>query len=117
MADEYKNPMDELSPGQRRSQKSFKRPTDRLNRSTVQRAVQEDTTIAGNYKRKTITLPPEQIDLIDELRRQHGVGVLAMYRWLIDQGLQAYEEGARPEPDDDVVHDIKVSHWSSQVNG
>jgi hypothetical protein len=33
---------------------------------------------------------------------------------LIDQGLQAYERGERPQPADKVVHEVDLSHWSSR---
>ena len=68
---------------------------------------------AGEYERQTITLPPEQRKLIKQLAKENGVSMFDFYRWLIDQGLQHYEEGYRPEPESQVATGVKLSHWSS----
>jgi hypothetical protein len=70
---------------------------------------------AGKYERQTIALPPEQKRLIKAMAANNQTGMLQFYRWLIDQGLQAYEEGARPEPETAVYKDVKMGHWSSRV--
>ncbi len=93
--------------------KQFDSATARLNTGQVRSVVTPESVRAGQYDRKTITLPPKQIRLIDQLRRNEGIGILAFYRWLIDQGLQAYEEGSRPRPADKVIHDVDLGHWSS----
>lgn len=63
---------------------------------------------AGKYVRWTITVLPETLSqvnqmaasLSDEVSEEEGrtvnVPVLALARWLIDQGLEAYERGERP---------------------
>lgn len=90
-------------------------PTGRLSGRAVRNATRPSKWVeAGNYHRKTITLPPEQVAYIDELRKKERVGVLAFYRWLIDRGLKAYEEGERPEPDGP-AHGVKMEHWSSNI--
>lgn len=53
---------------------------------------------AINYKRKTIELYVNQIDYIKRIAAQDHMGLMAMYRWLLDQGLQNYDEGIRPIP-------------------
>lgn len=93
---------------------SFDSPTNRLNKETVRKTTRSTATRAGQYDRKTITLPPEQIAYIDQVRKELGIGVLAFYRWLIDQGLQNYENGHRPSPTPDVIHDLQTGHWSSK---
>jgi hypothetical protein len=108
---ETSSSQEKRKPSSRRKQ--FDSATVGLNTSQVRSVTTPDSVKAGQYDRKTITLPPKQIRLIDQLRRKEGVGILAFYRWLIDQGLQAYERGARPQPADKVVHEVNLEHWSS----
>ena len=82
---------------------------------TVQRVARPDTTRAGRYKRKTITLLPGQIQYIDQLAEKNGLGILAMYRWLVDLGLQAYEAGNRPVQVGKVSFDVELKHPTSIV--
>ncbi|MCI0397499.1 MAG: hypothetical protein L0332_23630 [Chloroflexi bacterium] len=107
------DPMAQLEEDRPGKKKQFDSATQRLSRQSVRQATTPDSVQAGQYDRKTITLPPEQIAYIDRLRKAEGIGVLAFYRWLIDQGLQNYERGARPEPQDKAVHDLRLGHWSS----
>jgi hypothetical protein len=109
------NPLAKLEDDRPGKKKQFDSATERLSRDTVRQAITPGSVQAGQYDRKTITLPPQQIDYIDRLRKKEGVGVLAFYRWLIDQGLQNYEQGARPQPQDRAVHDLQLEHWSSAV--
>lgn len=63
---------------------------------------------AGQYVRWTITVLPETLErvrqmavaLSDEVSTDEGrsvhVPVLALARWLIDRGIEAYERGERP---------------------
>ena len=102
------NPLENMRKG------SFDSPTNRLSKEAVRKTTRSTATRAGQYDRKTITLPPEQIAYIDQIRKDAGIGVLAFYRWLIDQGLQNYEGGARPSPTPDVIHDLQMGHWSSK---
>jgi hypothetical protein len=93
----------------------FANPTRSMGRGTVQRARGgKDTTKAGQYMRKTITLLPEQVDYIKELAEQDDVGILAFYRWLVDQGLLAYERGERPTPEREVAQDVRLKHWTGR---
>lgn len=70
---------------------------------------------AGEYVRQTITIPPDQRDLIKQMAAENKISLLGLYRWLIDQGLQAYENGERPQPADPVYRDVKMAHWSSKT--
>ena len=116
---QYVDPVDALgkpkSRGQKQSGKRFDSPADRLSASQVAEVTQNKSR-AGRYMRKTLTLPPEQIHYISELADQEQIGLLEFYRWLIDVGLQAYEEGARPEVESKTVRgEAKKKHRTSQV--
>jgi len=50
--------------------------------------------------------------LIARLAKENQVGILAMYRWLIDRGLAAYDAGERPVAKV-VAHDVELAHPSS----
>lgn len=69
---------------------------------------------AGDYVRQTITILPEQRDLIKRVALENNISLLSLYRWLLDQGLQAYDSGKRPEPSEPVFRDVKMGHWSSK---
>jgi hypothetical protein len=101
-------------PAKPRKKGQFDSGMEGVTSSQVSKAT-ADTTRAGNYRRKTITLPPAQIDYIEELAADERLGKLAFYRWLIDQGLQAYEDGNRPEKTGSMTYDVKVSHPTSVV--
>ncbi len=97
-----------------RNKKQFNSPTSRLSKKSVRQTTTSKAKQAGQYDRKTITLLPEQIAYIAEIAQAEGVGILALYRWLIDQGLQNYENGATPQPTQQVNHDIQLNHWTSE---
>lgn len=82
--------------------KSFPIPLDALSAREIDEATQ-NASRAGQYRRKTITLLPGQIDYLQAVAEKENVGLLALYRWLIDQGLQAYENGARPVVEQKIV--------------
>lgn len=92
----------------------------RLKRQNVKTAVASDeakvpkSMRAGAYVRQTITVLSEQKKLIKKLAKENQVSLLAFYRWLLDQGLQAYEDGERPLPSDPVYSDVEMGHWSSK---
>jgi len=72
-------------------------------------------SMAGQYKRWTATLPPEQVEHIKKLARQNDMSALAFFRWMVDLALVRYEEGARPEVTERVVRgEAKLGHWSSK---
>ncbi len=102
------------TPRSRRSSR-FNAPTDNLSKRDVRRASTKRVMI-GQYQRKTITLPPEQVDYIKELAEQEGVGILEFYRWMIDTALMLYEEGERPQVSyREVRGEAAKGHWSSQT--
>ena len=75
-----------------------------------------DRSMAGQYKRKTISLPPEQVRFIKEIAQSERMGVLETYRWLIDIAIRHYEEGERPEVEAKTEKlTAKKTHWSSQL--
>ena len=76
------------------------------------KATPADSRKAGTMQRKTITLPPGQIELIARLAKENQVGILAMYRWLVDRGLGAYDAGERPVAKV-VAHAVELTHPSS----
>ena len=95
--------------------KRFDSPTDQLSRRDVNRAA-TNKVMAGQYQRKTITLPPEQVEFIGQLAAKEGIGVLEFYRWLVDTALMVYEDGFRPEiRAREVRSETRKGHWSSQA--
>jgi hypothetical protein len=103
------------NPSSSKRTKTFDSPTERLSARQVAEVTQSKS-LAGKYMRKTLTLPPEQIHYINKMAEQEDIGLLEFYRWLIDLGLQAYENGARPEVRSKTVRgEARKEHWSSQV--
>ncbi len=93
----------------------FETPLDGVSSSEIAKATQEKS-MAGQYKRKTISLPPGQVRYIKQIAMQEGMGVLETYRWLIDMAIRHYEEGERPEIERRTEKlTARKSHWSSQV--
>ena len=73
-----------------------------------------DKTMAGQYKRKQILIPPAQLDFVRDKARELGLSQAALFRWLVDYGLTALEEGVMPEVRVvEVRGEAKMSHWSS----
>lgn len=107
---------DPSSGARRRGKKGdFGDPTRDIGRGAVKRASgKKDWVQAGQYARKTITLLPEQVKYVKEMADREGIGILALYRWLVDQGLQAYERGERPAPEREVVQDVQLGHWTGR---
>lgn len=74
-----------------------------------------DKSMAGQYKRKQILIPPAQLQYIRRKARELGVSQAELFRWLIDYGLAALDSGIRPEIEVvDVRGEAKKSHWTSQ---
>ena len=107
--------------GKRQPRQRISDPTHgRVREQQVKTAVvdKDETTPksmkAGDYIRQTITILPNQRELIKKLSKQNQVSLLSFYRWLLDQGLQAYESGERPLPSEPVYSDVEMGHWSSK---
>ena len=97
-----------------KGRKSFDEPTARLTNAEVAEAIQSKNR-AGRYIRKTFTFLPTQLAYIKQLAETEKMSMLSFMRWLVDQGLQSYEEGQRPEFKKKVVRgEPKLSHWTAQ---
>ena len=74
-----------------------------------------DKTMAGQYKRKQILIPPAQLQYIKRKAKELGVSQAELFRWLIDYGLEALDGGVEMEIEVvDVRGEAKKSHWTSQ---
>lgn len=75
-----------------------------------------DRTMAGQYKRKQILIAPAQLEYVREKARELGLSQAALFRWLIDYGLSALDEGVTPEVEIVQVRgEAKLSHWTSKA--
>jgi len=97
-----------------RSRFRFDSPLTTMPADKAARAVKSGSRV-GRFKRRTITLPPEQDEYIGELAEIEGMGKLAMYRWLLDCGLSHYEAGERPEKEVVKKATPRMKHWSSEA--
>jgi hypothetical protein len=74
-----------------------------------------DKTMAGQYMRKQILIPPAQLQYIKRKAKELGVSQAELFRWLIDYGLAALDSGVELEIKVvDVRGEAKKSHWTSQ---
>lgn len=74
-----------------------------------------DKTMAGQYMRKQILIPPAQLEHIRRKARELRLSQAELFRWLIDYGLMALDQGIEPEIRVvDVRGEAQKSHWSSQ---
>ena len=74
-----------------------------------------DKTMAGQYKRKQILIPPAQLEYIRRKARELQVSQAELFRWLIDYGLAALDSGIEPEVEVVAVRgEAKKSHWTSR---
>jgi hypothetical protein len=106
---------DPPKPKQGASRSRFETPLDTVTSIEIAKATQEKS-MAGQYKRKTISLPPGQVRYIKEIAAREGMGVLETYRWLVDMAIRHYDEGERPEIERRTEKlTARKSHWSSQV--
>ena len=74
----------------------------------------DDRTMAGQYKRKQILIPPAQLDYIRQKAKELGLSQAALFRWLIDYGLTALDDGVVPEVEVvEVRGEAQKTHWTS----
>lgn len=100
---------------QRSGKGRFDLPFGQVTAKDVAKATQ-DRSMAGQYKRKTINLPPEQVKYIRQIAKQEGMGLLETYRWLIDLAIRHYETGEHPEIEGRTERLVaRKTHWSSQL--
>ena len=102
-----------MSKSTKSSETKFSDPFKNLPTTSALRATESQSVRAGQYRRKTITLPPAQIEYISQAAGKMGIGILAFYRWLIDQGLLVYDSGIEPELTPKPEHDLEVKHHTS----
>ncbi|MEM7113579.1 MAG: hypothetical protein AAF614_14165 [Chloroflexota bacterium] len=75
----------------------------------------DDRSMAGQYKRKQILIPPAQLDYIRDKAQELGLSQAALFRWLIDYGLTAIDEGILPEVQVVQVRgEARKYHWTSE---
>lgn len=121
--DDLINSLDDLAPAPsrsrrtepRRSRKSF---TEERHQQPTARDIAlatDDRSMAGQYKRKQILIPPAQLDYIRDKAHELGLSQAALFRWLIDYGLTAIDEGILPEVEVVQVRgEARKYHWTSE---
>ena len=76
-----------------------------------------DKSMAGQYKRKQILIPPAQLNYIRDKAKELGLSQAALFRWLVDYGLTAIDNGVELKVVTiEVRGEAQMTHWSSQVN-
>ncbi|MCA9966641.1 MAG: hypothetical protein KC423_20470 [Anaerolineales bacterium] len=77
--------------------------------------VTDDRSMAGQYKRKQILIPPAQLNYIRDKAQDLGLSQAALFRWLLDYGLMAIDQGVFPEVEVvEVRGEARKYHWTSQ---
>lgn len=101
--------------GPARKQAEFDSPMQGMSATTTAKAVGSKMR-AGQYNRKTITIPAEQQQYIEEVvAAEISMSGLETYRWLLDIALAHFEEGERPEAKTVVTKTVpKKKHWTSE---
>lgn len=118
----FKNPLDQMAampepekPQQPASKRKkvgdFSNPLTTVSDQDKARAV-GSSLVAGQYIRRTFTFTPGQLRRIKEIARELHIAETGIARWLIDVGLQAWEEGERPELEEASVKlEPKLRDW------
>ncbi len=118
MPDDLVSGLDDLRPAQPRHKKRPARKsfTDAPTSSARDIAIATgDRSMAGQYKRKQILIPPGQLNYIRDKAVELGLSQAALFRWLIDYGLTAIEDGVLPEIETvEVRGEARKTHWTSQ---
>ena len=97
-----------------RGRKTFVQDDHQLSARDIALAT-DDRSMAGQYKRKQILIPPAQLDYIRDKALELGLSQAALFRWLIDYGLMAIDEGIHPEVEVVQVRgEARKYHWSSE---
>ena len=120
--DDLISSLDDLSP----SRSSSKSPSRRGRKTFVEEdqhrpsardiaLATDDRSMAGQYKRKQILIPPAQLNYIRDKAQELGLSQAALFRWLIDYGLTAIDEGIYPEVEVVQVRgEARKYHWTSE---
>lgn len=102
------------APKTSRSRKSFVQESHQPTARDIAIAM-DDRSMAGQYKRKQILIPPEQLNYIRDKAVELGLSQAALFRWLIDYGLMAIDQGIYPEVEVvEVRGEARKYHWTSQ---
>jgi hypothetical protein len=80
----------------------FVNPLDTVSTTDKAKAV-DSSLVAGQYIRRTFTFTPGQLARIKEIARELHISETGIARWLIDQGLDQWEQGVRPEVEERAV--------------
>ncbi|MGD2078057.1 MAG: hypothetical protein PVH18_06720 [Chloroflexota bacterium] len=80
----------------------FGNPLDNVSTTDKAKAV-DSSLVAGQYIRRTFTFTPGQLARIKEIARELHISETGIARWLIDQGLDQWEQGVRPEVEERAV--------------
>ncbi len=87
----------EMKPSPKKKGRVFKQAAAGVSRLDTQVATGTNTGMHGQYKQANFKLRPEVVDQIDEWARRLGVNKSQLKRYLAWRGLQALEDGERPE--------------------
>ena len=111
--DKFDNPLDTMAsmpdPEPARKVRSrrprvgdFDNPLDEVSTTDKARAV-DSSLVAGRYIRRTFTFTPGQLVRIKDIARELHISETGIARWLIDEGLDQWEHGVRPEVEERAV--------------
>ena len=76
----------------RRKSELFDNPTPSRKAASAAKG-KKNTAYVGQYKRQTVLIHPSMDDHIREIAKAHGVGLMELYRWLLDAGIAAQQRG------------------------
>ncbi len=119
----FNNPLDQMAsmpepelpkptPSSRsKSKQQFVNPLDAVSATDKAKAV-GSSLVAGRYIRRTFTFTPGQLRRIKEIARELHIAETGIARWLIDEGLAQWEQGARPQLEEQAVKlEPKLRQW------
>jgi hypothetical protein len=110
---EFNNPLEQMSamdepetaqPIKKKRPKlgEFGNPLAEVSVTDKARAV-DSSLVAGQYIRRTFTFTPGQLARIKAIARELHISETGIARWLIDEGLGQWQEGVRPEVEEQAV--------------
>lgn len=105
LGDDWKEEQGKTTPPKGKK-KNISKPTAAP--SSVRSAMTPTSKMAGPFNRKTIYISPHREREIEKAAAQERVGLMAFYRFLIDEAWQAYQDGRiTPEPAEPIAHRLK----------
>jgi hypothetical protein len=110
---EFNNPLEQMSamdepetaqPIKKKRPKlgEFGNPLAEVSVTDKARAV-DSSLVAGQYIRRTFTFTPGQLARIKAIARELHISETGIARWLIVEGLGQWQEGVRPEVEEQAV--------------